>query len=114
MTNYDPLDLKGQERDKADKELRAKLTKENEETDLKWMMGNKRGRRILWRLLDQAGVFRLSFDHNSMQMAFNEGTRNSGLRMLNMIHSVAPELYPIMLKEQNDTRINDDRSADNN
>ncbi len=114
MTNYDPLDLKGQERDKADKELRAKLSRENEETDVKWLMGTKRGRRMLWRLLDQAGVFRLTFDQSTMQMAFNEGNRNSGLRLLNMIHIVSPELYPVMLKEQkeqNDTRNNDDGTA---
>lgn len=112
MSNYDPLDLRGQEEQKADKELRARLERERERDDVKWLMGNKRGRRIQWRFLDQAGVFRLSFDGNSMVMAFNEGQRNSGLRMLNLIHSVCPELYPVMLKESNDSRNNDDRSAD--
>ena len=64
MTTYDPLDIRGQEKAQADKLLRDKLAKENEEADLKWLMGSKRGRRVVWRLLDQSGVFRLSFNTN--------------------------------------------------
>jgi hypothetical protein len=99
MSNYDPLDIRGQELAKAEKEVREKIALENEETDVKWLMGNKRGRRIIWRLLDQSGVFRLSFNSNSMTMAFNEGQRNFGNRILAMIHSLCPELYPQMVKE---------------
>ena len=61
MSTYDPLDIRGQERAKADKDTRDKLAQQSEEADLKWLMGSKRGRRIVWRLLDQAGTFRLSF-----------------------------------------------------
>ena len=113
MSNYDPLDIRGQERTEADKKLREKLVRDNEEADLKWLMSNKRGRRIVWRLLDQAGVFRLSFNTNSMQMAFAEGNRNFGLRMLSMVHSLCPELYPQMVKEQSNDRIADDGSSRN-
>lgn len=109
MTNYDPLDLRGQEKAKADKDLRTRLAQENEAADLKWLMGNKRGRRIVWRSLDQAGVFRLSFSQNSMQMAFNEGNRNSGLRTIAVIHQHCTDLYQVMLKEHHDSsRIHDD------
>ena len=108
MSNYDPLDIIGQQKTRDEREFRDKLAKENEEQDIKWLMGNKRGRRIVWRLLDQAGVFRLSFNPNAMHMAFAEGNRNYGLRTLTMIHAVCPETYPIMLKEQNDN--NDHRS----
>lgn len=62
-------------------------------------MGTKRGRRIVWQQLDRAGVFRLSFNTNAMQMAFAEGGRNEGLRTLAQIHATCPELYPVMLKE---------------
>lgn len=114
MSNYDPLDVRGQERAKADKDLRDRLARENEEADLKWLMGTKRGRRIVWRLLDRAGVFRLSFNTNAMQMAFAEGTRNEGLRTLAQIHALCPELYPVMVKEQtNDNRNADDGSGRN-
>jgi len=78
-------------------------------------MGNKRGRRVIWRLLDQAGVFRSSFNTNAMAMSFAEGHRNYGLRILGMIHTQCPELYPTMMKEQTaDERTNDDGSRNSN
>ena len=101
MSNYDPLDLRGQEFAKADRELREKIAQENEAADVKWLMSNKRGRRVIWRLLDQSGVFKLSFNTNAMAMAFAEGNRNYGNRMLSMIHTLCPELYPTMVKEAN-------------
>ena len=99
MGNNDPTDINSQERAKAEKELRNKLERDTEESDIKWLMGRKQGRRIVWRLLDQAGTFRLSFNTNSMQMAFNEGNRNFGNRTLALIHSHCPELYTVMMKE---------------
>lgn len=106
---YDPLDLREQERLTAEKEVREKLGRENEEADIKWLMNRKQGRRIIWRLLDRAGVFRLSFNTNAMMMAFAEGNRNEGLRTLAMVHALCPELYPVMIKEaQHDNRNTDD------
>ncbi len=102
VTPYDPTDLRGQEADREDKAIRQRLLAEAEELDVKWLMGSKRGRRILWRLLEQAGVFRLSFDTNAMRMSFNEGNRNYGNRTLDLIHKTCPELYAVMLKESND------------
>lgn len=99
MSDYDPTDIRGQERKQADTELRNRLANDTEESDFKWLMGSKRGRRIVWRLLDRAGVFRLSFNTNSMQMAFNEGNRNFGNRILAMINSVSPEAFTLMMKE---------------
>lgn len=114
MKNYDPLDLKGQEKVKAEKDLQERIDNQNESSDYKWLMSNKKGRRIVWRMLDQAGVFRLSFNSNSMMMAFNEGNRNNGLRIILILHESCPDLYQIMLKEQNDSnRINDDNTSSN-
>jgi hypothetical protein len=115
VSNYDPLDLRSQERNKADRDLRERLARENEEADIRWLMGNKRGRRVIWRLMDQAGVFRSSFNTNAMTMSFAEGHRNYGLRILALIHSQCPELYPTMMKEQTaDERTNDDGSRNSN
>jgi hypothetical protein len=99
MSTYDPLDTAEQERSADDAKLRAKIERESEEADVRWLMGSKRGRRILWRLMDQSGVFRLSFNTNSMQMAFAEGNRNMGNKLLAKIHTLCPELYPQMVKE---------------
>ncbi len=65
--------------------------------------------------MDQAGVFRSSFNTNAMTMSFAEGHRNYGLRILALIHSQCPELYPTMMKEQTaDERTNDDGSRNSN
>lgn len=111
MSSYDPIDIRSQERAKADTDQRNKLARDNEEADFKWLMGSKRGRRIVWRLLDRAGVFRLSFNTNAMAMAFAEGSKNEGLRLLAQIHTLCPELYPTMVKEANEHRNADDGSS---
>lgn len=99
MEQHDPFDIKGQDKAKADIELKARTARETEDDDFKWLMGGKRGRRIVWRLLDHTGVFRSSFNPTAMVMAFNEGNRNYGNRTLDMIQRLCPELLPQMMKE---------------
>ena len=111
MSSYDPTDIRSQERAKSEQEQRSKLAKDTEESDLKWLMGSKRGRRIVWRQLEQAGVFRLSFNTNAMQMAFNEGNRNNGNRLLAQINEVNPDAFTLMLKEAKE-KTNDARNDD--
>jgi hypothetical protein len=73
--------------------------KKSEDEDLKWLMANKRGRRIVWRLLEQAAVFRPSFSSDALVMAFNEGTKDQGRRLLNQVQIVCSDLYFEMTKE---------------
>ena len=104
MADHDPFDIAGQEKSREGNELKARLAREAEEADFKWLMSSKRGRRTVWRLLEQAGVFRSSFSTVAMQMAFNEGYRNYGNRTLALVHQHCPELYPQMMKENTDGR----------
>lgn len=99
MSEYDPTDLQEQDaiRESQDRELR--VSKDSEESDFKWLMASKRGRRIVWRLLEKAGVFRSVFNTNALSMSFAEGNRNYGLHVLGMIHTLCPELFPTMVKE---------------
>lgn len=99
MAEYDPTDIPAQEAARAKKDLRERLAREEESNDVKWLMSSKRGRRFLWRLLQRAGVYRLSFNTNAMAMAFAEGNRNLGLALLDQIHATAPDEYPVMLRE---------------
>lgn len=104
MKSHDPLDLRGQDRSQEELEARAKLAAQLEAADFKWVMGNKRGRRFVWRLLERAGVFRSSFTGNS-ETFFREGARNVGLQVLAQIHEHCPGSYLLMLQEQ---KSNDD------
>ena len=96
--NKDPLDLQGQEKQREEAKKRAKLAADVEVEDFKWLMGNKQGRRIVWRLLERTGVYRTSFRLNN-EMAFLEGQRNVGLILIDLIHANSPEMYLTMLKE---------------
>ena len=102
MSDHDPLDTAGLDKSRADTKAKDKLTQQSEADDVKWLMSSKRGRRMVWRQLERAGVFRLSFNTNSMTMAFAEGARNEGLRLLSLIHANCSDLYATMLKEANE------------
>ncbi len=104
MSGYDPIDERGQQGDKREQEARKQLAREIEVGDIKWLMSSRRGRRLMWRLLDLSGPFRMSFDTNAMRMAFNEGNRNLGNRLLHEVMTISPEMYPVMMKEQQDGR----------
>lgn len=99
MSHYDPTDLRGLERASEQQKRAAKLRHDEECEDLKWLMSSKRGRRLVWRQMEHAGVFQSSFSTNAMQMAFNEGARNHGLLVLGLVHALCPDLYPTMVKE---------------
>ncbi|KAA5926360.1 endopeptidase [Achromobacter xylosoxidans] len=99
-TAYDPLNPSVTETDREAKREDAKHESRVESDDMKWLMGNRRGRRIVWRLLSRAGVYRTSFSTNAMQMAFNEGNRNEGLRLMTSLLLNCPERYAEMLQEQ--------------
>lgn len=101
----------------ADGKREAKSERKRELEDLRWLMGQKPGRRFVWRLLGKAGIFRTSFTGNSTTF-FNEGMRNLGLTVLNDINEDHPDLYQVMVTEnrrlapsapaqQEDTRTDD-------
>ena len=99
MNHSDPIDLLSQERAQAETGDRAKLALLLEIDDLKGVLSNKRGRRFVFRLLERAGVWRLSFNTNALTMAFNEGVRNEGLRLMAQITTHCADRYTEMLKE---------------
>lgn len=77
----------------------AKLARQVEANDIKWLMGNKQGRRIVWRLLARAGVYRTSFAGVDAQTNFNEGARNNGLLLLADVNTHAPDAFAVMAAE---------------
>jgi len=80
---------------------REELAKRQEEADTKWLMSHAEGRRIVWGLLDVAGVFRTSMTADNWTF-FNEGQRNVGLRLMARIQEHCPEMYTQMIKEHRD------------
>ena len=116
MSDYDPTDLQELERRKAEAAKQTRLSKDTEDSDIKWLMGNRRGRRILWTLLDRCGTFGDTFSTNSMVMANRAGQQGVGRVYFAMIQALAPELYPTMVKEakERNDRNDDDGSHTSN
>ena len=65
------------------------------------LMSSAQGRKWAWETLSTAHVFATSFSPDALQMAFAEGERNSGLRLLDTILTWCPEQFIEMMREQN-------------
>lgn len=105
--HFDPTDLVGQAQARSEAELKRRHAAKDEEDELKWVMSSKHGRRFVWRLLSSAGVYRSSFSTNAMQMAFNEGARDYGNRLLERLNLLVPEMYDKMQNEARNGRPDD-------
>jgi len=99
MSNYDPLDQAGQDKARSDSRTRDKLVESTDIGDVQWLMSNKRGRRIVWHMLDRANLFASSFNTNSMTMARDEGAKTEARRWQIMALCNCADLYTLMLKE---------------
>ncbi len=103
MSDYDPFDTTAQDQVAADRKDDAQLSEGMEVADFKWMMAGPRGRRIVWRLLEKARVFSPTFVPGAPDVsAFNEGQRNIGCYLMDLIHRECTDQYVQMLKEHND------------
>jgi len=96
----DPFDLEAQAQALAQDRDRAALKRAQDDKDLMDLMGGPGGRRIVWRLLEQTGVFRSSYA-GDVDTYFREGSRNIGLMWLADIHRLCPERYCEMMMEAN-------------
>jgi hypothetical protein len=59
------------------------------------------GRMWMWDLLSLCGVYHSSFSSDALVMAFNEGRRDAGSRLIAEINRLdgGPELYRLMASE---------------
>lgn len=87
------------EREETQAKAAVALKRKQQIEDFKWLVAHAQGRRIVSRLLEEAGVHRTSFNHSGSVMAFNEGKRHIGLYLLAEILEIAPESYVRLLKE---------------
>ena len=99
MSIYDdPTDLT--EIARAEQRANAAEAREikQERDDLAWLMSGPRGRRIVWRQIDRAGVLKgTSFSPDGLTMAFAEGVRNPAMRLLSLVLTL-PE-FAVMVSE---------------
>lgn len=100
MSQHDPFDLSGNDEAQAQNDAKAALVIKRNIDDIKWLMSDKRGRRVVARLLDLAGMHRPSIDTNTASMAFKEGKRWFGTLIFEEIEEHCFDRYIEMLQEQ--------------
>ncbi|QLG95284.1 hypothetical protein HZF02_26570 [Pseudomonas yamanorum] len=67
--------------------------------DFKWLMGDHRGRRFMWRTLGHCRLFQSSIGPTDAITNYNEGQRNVGLLLLSQVNDLTPSLYAVMAAE---------------
>lgn len=97
----DVTDIRGQDERAQTRAVKSQNVEAMKVNDWKWLMSTPRGRRIVWRLLEETGQFRSSFTGNS-ETFFREGERNVGLKITALIGQHCAEDYAKMLIEQQD------------
>jgi len=99
VSEHDPFDLEEQELRGDLRRVASRLSSENDDADFVWLMSGPRGRRIVRRLLDRAGVWRTSFHPNTMEMSRQEGAKQTGYWILAQIDRLCPSEYTTMMQE---------------
>lgn len=96
MENFYDSEHEKQNKENA-KEYKKKY--EREISDLQKVLRLPEGRRFIYKVLCECGVFKTSFSQNSMTTAFNEGKRDIGLSVIAQLDTADPGIYSQMLKE---------------
>lgn len=99
----DPTDLRAQQAAESQEDDAKRLQQQVDDSDFVWLMGEKRGRRLVWRQwLSPTGIFRNPFAGNSDVTNFRCGEMNIGQKLMARIHTLCPEKYHLMVQEQQD------------
>jgi len=82
-------------------ERQAKLADQQRKEIVNGIMSVEAGRRWMCDLLESCHIFATSFSDVGLRMAFMEGQREVGIRLLTDIMSACPDQYITMMRERN-------------
>ena len=99
---HNPYDLEGQALAERKREDGILTDLALWESDVRWLMGHKRGRRIVFKIMDEAKVFHTIFNPNALTMAHSAGVKDLAFRFLEVINRRCPDHYTLMMKERHD------------
>lgn len=77
------------------------LKRQNDD-DLRAVLATTQGRRFLWRMLSQAGLYSPSFATDPLATAYNEGRRSVAMGLMLEAQRVSAPLYVRAVREQMD------------
>lgn len=81
--------------------------KQNTADVIRTLMSTVSGRRWVWLQLADCAVFRIDSGLDAMQMAFDKGVRNIGLKLLADITRTTPDMYITMTRENTRVQLKD-------
>lgn len=99
----DPIDINARARQAAVQQAAIDAAIAQELDDMRWLMAHKQGRRIAWRILQEARTDLQSFTGNS-ETFFNEGKRSVGRYLKGKIEEASEDAFFVMKKENKDVR----------
>src|SRR5215813_3500225 len=102
----------GERKDVRRAEKEAHLADRQRQEIITQIMSGTPGRRWVLEKLEECHIFRTSFHREPTAMAFNEGQRDIGLRLLNDIMASCPDQYVLMMRENNERRSASERTGD--
>jgi hypothetical protein len=80
------------------------------EADLQWVLGDRRGRRVLWRLIAAADVWGRIRAPNP-DIHYREGRREIGIELMEWIDSADAAMIPLMMQESRNEDLRNDRRS---
>lgn len=92
-------------RARAVSEQKKQLATEQRERDLKWLMSDPAGRRLMWGWLGDFGLYRTPFAGGDIAKTnFNLGTHNCALQLVAQVVVTCPDEYDLMQREAREDR----------
>jgi hypothetical protein len=100
----------GDEKDVRARKRRVGKQQKGLDDTLRGIMGSGTGRAWIWYILSTCRSFELEVPSDAIAMAFRNGERNVGIRLLADVMRVAPDEFVAMMREANGM-IEDDGSS---
>ena len=80
-------------------QIKEKLASEKKLNDLRFLLSTEQGRRFIWDLLSNCGIYKESADASGSWTYYKEGRRSIGLSVLAQVVEADPDSYLKMMKE---------------
>lgn len=77
----------------------VRLRRQRELNDIRTVVASAEGRRLLWKIIAESGVFRKSYRGENNATNFNEGRRSVGNNLFNDLIEAKPEAFLQMQRE---------------
>lgn len=86
--------------ERVDAEQRARRERLQRADDMRAVMGTVSGRRFIWRLLNEAGLFSSSYTGEAISGAYGEGKRAVAVKLMADLQAESKDAYVTMVAER--------------